>query len=300
VKILLTVNKTYRGFPDMGHWYLNLPLQELGHEVFWYDTVNPEEKNYGKIIESFKPDLIYCCLTGDHSIAPYEPWQEITRETESGRTKTFNWFCDDTWRFEHFSSRACHHFNVCSTPEPDYLERYKAIGYDNAISGTWHANSQFYPKKNFEEKDIDISFIGNITPNRKSFFDAINVPVKNVFGVSNEELFVTHTRSKVGVNLSTNDNDPQKKTQMKQRMFEIPAGGGLLLTEHHKAIQNFFEIDKEIVTFKTIDEFNKKSEFLSKNPKIVKKLAENGYKRFMSEHDSKVRLKKVLEEIEKC
>ena len=104
----------------------------------------------------------------------------------------------------------------------------------------------------------------------------------------------------MGINLSTNDNDPQRKTQMKQRMFEIPAGAGLLLTEHHEAIQNFFEIDKEIVTFRTIDEFKKKCEFLLKNPTVVKKIAENGYKRFMREHDSKVRLKEVLKEIGKC
>ena len=55
--------------------------------------------------------------------------------------------------------------------------------------------------------------------------------------------------------------------------------------------------DKEIITFKTIDEFNKKAKFLLENPRISEKLAENGYKRFMAEHDSKVRLEKVLGEI---
>ena len=284
----------------MGYWYLEMPLKKLGHEVFWYDTVDPENKNFSGIVEKFKPDLIYCCFTGDPSIAPCEPWQEVLKETQTGRTKTFNWFCDDTWRFDGFSSRACRHFSVCSTPEPDYLEKYKQLGYNNIILGTWHANSEFYKVKKFEQKNIDLSFIGNITPNRKAFFEEVGVPVENIFGVSNEKLFDAHTRSKIGINLSTNDNDPQRKTQMKQRMFEIPAGSGLLLTEHHDAIKDFFEIDKEIVTFKTIDEFNKKCDFLLKNPKIVKKIADNGYKRFIKDHDSKVRLREVLKEIEKC
>jgi spore maturation protein CgeB len=284
----------------MGYWYLYLPLKALGHEVYWYDTVNPEDKDYNKIIENFRPDLIYCCFTGDKLIAPYEPWREVQKETKSGRTKTFNWFCDDTWRFDNFSSKACHYFNVCSTPEPDYIKKYKAIGYDNIILGAWHVNSDFYPRMDFKDKDIDISFIGNLTPSRKSFFDISGIPIKNIFGVSNEELFSAHARSKIGINLSINDNDPQRKTQMKQRMFEIPAGAGMLFTEHHDAIQTFYEIDKEIITFKTIDEFNKKAKFLLKNPKIVEKLAENGYKRFMAEHDSKARIRKVMEEIDKC
>ena len=147
MKILLTLNKTYRGMPDAGHWYTYLPLKELGHEVYWYDTVNPPEKySYDKIIEHFKPDLIFCCMTGDRAITPYEPWEHIRRETVTGRTKTFNWFCDDTWRFDKFSKIACSCFTVCSTPEISYVDKYKKIGYNNILLGTWHANSDFYPK----------------------------------------------------------------------------------------------------------------------------------------------------------
>jgi spore maturation protein CgeB len=286
--------------PDMGYWYLYHPLVEMGHEVRWYDTVAPEETDYNKVIEQFKPDLIFCCMTGDFSIAPYEPWRTITNETQSGRTKTFNWFCDDTWRFDSFSNIACRSFNICSTPEPDYLDKYRSIGYNNIILGAWHANSSFYPKIDFKDKDLDISFVGNLTPSRKLFFDSAEISIENIFGVSNEELFSIYARSKIGINLSTNGNDPWKKTQMKQRMFEIPAAHSLLVTEHHDAIQYFYQIDKEIITFRTIDEFKKKCEFLFKNPTVVKKIAENGYKRFMREHDSKVRLKEVLKEIGKC
>jgi len=287
----------------MGDQYVYRPLRELGHEVVWYDTVDSEEGfgghgSYSKLVESFKPDLIFCCFTGNRHITPREPWEEVMRETETGRTKTFNWFCDDTWRFESFSSKTCGYFNVCSTPEPDYLQKYHSIGYKNIILGCWHANSKSFPLVSFENKDIDISFVGNLTPGRKQFFDMCQVPVKNVFGIPTEELFSVHSKTKIGVNLSVNDNDPYRKTQMKQRMFEIPAGQGLLVTQHHDGIENFYDIDKEIVTFKTIDEFNKKINFLSKNPKVVEKMAKNGHRRFIREHDSEVRLRKVLEKIE--
>ena len=298
MKILLTLNKTYRGLPDTGYWYTYLPLKELGHEVYWYDTVAPTEQySYSKIIEHFKPDLIFCCMTGDKGITPYEPWEEIAHETETGRTKTFNWFCDDTWRFDTFSREACHSFNVSSTPDPAYIEKYKSVGYNNIIVGMWHANSEFYPHIKFKDKDIDISFIGAPTPSRKMIFEASGVPIQNIFGVSMGELFLKHAQSKIGVNFSTNDNDPLQKTEIKQRIFEITAGAGLLFTQYHEGIERMFEIDKEIIIFKTIDELSQKAKILLDNPKYVQQLATAGHKRFMAEHDSKIRLAALIEQI---
>lgn len=302
MKILLTMNKTYRGLPDLGYWYFYEPLRELGHEVYWYDTVEPIEKDYSKIIEFYKPDLIFCCFTGNYNITPFEPWTEVIQETNSGRTKTFNWFCDDTWRFDNFSSKVCNYFNICSTPEPNYLEKYHKINYKNIILANWHANSKYYQKFDFYHKTIDISFIGNITQQRKKFFDHVSlpIPITNIFGITNEEMFLTHSKSKIGINLSRNDNDLYKKTQMKQRIFEVTAGNSLLLTEYHSGIEQFYEIDKEIITFKTIDEFNKKASYLLKKPKIIEQIANNGFKRFITEHDSKIRLATVLDKINKC
>lgn len=298
MKILLTLNKTYRNQPDMGYWYVYLPLRELGHEIYWYDTVSPVEQDYRKIIEQFKPDLIFCCMTGDHYIAPFEPWEEIKKETDSGRIKTFNWFADDTWRFETFSKTACHCFNICSTTEPSYVEKYRDIGYNNIIIGNWHANSVFYHRVSFQDKDIELSFIGSPNPHRDSFFGRIkNTPVERIFGISQEEMFKVHSRTKIGINLSVNANDIEMKTQMKQRLFEISAGGALLLTEYHKGIEEFFDIDKEIVTFVTPKECSEKAKILLKNPNILNNIAAAGHKRFLLEHDSKVRLRKLLQQI---
>ena len=303
MNILLTLNKTYRNQMDGGYWNVYLPLLELGHNVYWYDTVNPKEKDYKKIIKAFKPDLIFSCMTGDPHITPYEPWDEIIEETNSGRTKTFNWFCDDTWRFDSFSSKVCASFNVCSTPEPSYIQKYKDIGYNNILLGCWHINKDTYPNTLFEEKNIDLLFMGNPTSSRRQFLriaEKNNISITNIYGVSHEEMLEYYSKSRIGINLSINDNDPERKTQMKQRMFEVPAGRGLLLTQHHEALEHFYEIDKEIITFKTYDEFVKKTSFLLKNPKFVNKIANNGYSRFLKQHESKVRLKNVLEKIVKC
>lgn len=299
MKILLTANKTYRGVIDSTWWYFYLPLKQLGHEVLFYDTVLGGNKSYTNIIEDFKPDLIFCIMTGDLSIAPFEPWEQIKNETTTGRTKTFNWFCDDTWRFDSFSKLACSYFSVCSTPEEKYIKKYKDIGYENIIEANWHCNSSFYSPNKFEDRKSEISFIGNVTGNRKLFFDSVDSQVDIFSNISQEQMYECHCDSKIGVNLSVNDNDPDKKTQMKQRIFEVTAGGGMLMTQHHDGIERYYQIDKEIITFSSIDEFNKKIKFLIKKPKIVENIALNGYNRFIKEHDSKIRLKKVLDKIGK-
>jgi spore maturation protein CgeB len=299
MKILLTINKTYRGMLDSSYWYVYEPLMELGHEIHFYDTVDgdPSGKSYKQIIEEFKPDLIFCMMTGDPHITPNEPWRELDEETKSGRTKTFNWFCDDTWRFDNFSKIACKSFTVCSTPERGHLEKYHQIGYNNIIVGNWHANSKYYKPKPFKNREFDISFVGAPTNSRKSFFESTEAPIKYFFKLSQEELFAAHTKTKIGVNLSVNDNDPNKSTQMKQRIFEVPAGGGLLLTQYHPGIEEYYEIDKEIITFNSVQEYNKKVKFLLKNHKIIEFISNNGHKRFMREHDSKVRLANILEQV---
>tara|TARA_R110002012_G_scaffold116900_4_gene264746 strand:- start:5324 stop:6229 length:906 start_codon:yes stop_codon:yes gene_type:complete len=298
MKIILVTNKTYRGHLDGGWWYFYMPLLEMGHDVYFFDTVDPVEKDFKKVVETLKPDLIFCMLTGDLNIAPWEPWDQIKQETDSGRTRTFNWFCDDTWRYHSFSRKACVYFNVCSTPEPDYVRRYERAGYSNIVLGTWHSNISLYPKLSYQDKDIEVSFIGALNGLRKNFFEQHeDLPIDIFSNISQEEMYLTHARSKIAINLSINENDPQKKTQMKQRMFEIPAGKALLLTEHHPGIEHFFEIDKEIITFKSNKEFEDKIKFLNSKPKIAEAIALSGFKRYITEHESKIRLTKVLQQV---
>jgi len=315
MKILLTLNKTYRGLPDTGHWYTFEPLRELGHEVVWYDTVSPHVKDYDKVIEAFKPDLIWCCFTGNRAITPYEPWDSVKRETATGRTKTFHWFTDDTWRFDAKpmgSNVACHGFTACSTPEPGYVEKYKDCGYENIFLATWHANSKFYSPKEYSKRENEMCFLGGMNPTRESFFRRVAqldhvmsnedidkmLPIDLTRGLDTDEMFKFHSNTKIGINLSINHNDPDKKTQMKQRIFETAAGGGLIFTEYHEPIKEFFEEDKEMITFKTAEEFISKLRFLQKNQSIAEKIAQSGHKRFLAEHDSKIRLAKLLKQIE--
>jgi spore maturation protein CgeB len=296
LKILLVTNKLYRGNLDNGWLHFYLPLKEMGYEVEFFDTTSKDD-NLLKKVEDQKTDFVFCCLTGDKTIAPYEPWEELKYLTEKGNRIVFNWFCDDTWRYETFSKKAANHFTHYSTPEPSYVEKYKKDGLTNVILMNWHCNLSFFEKMAKPDRIYDISFIGYLNQHRKAFIEKSNIPVNTFSGLTHDELILKHLQTKIGLNLSINYNDIEKKTQMKLRMFEVPAAGGLLLTQHHDGIEQFYEIDKEIITFKNSYEYNEKLKFLLRNENIVKKISQNGYSRFLREHESKKRLSSLINQI---
>ena len=185
MKILLTTNKTLSNgkntWVDGGYYNVYLPLKDLGHEVYFWDTVKPEELNYQKVVDEFKPDLIFACITGDLSIAPSEKIavEKIAEITKKGNIKTFNWFCDDTWRFDNWSKNVCKLFTVCSTPEPECVQKYKDINYDNIIVGGWHTNYKYYPAESIEKK-YDVTFVGQINnPDRAVYIKFLKSPTQN-------------------------------------------------------------------------------------------------------------------------
>ena len=66
MKILLVINKTLSNskteWLDGGYWNLFLPLEKMGHNVRLYDTVRGVRAEFSKTVDTFKPDLIFCCM----------------------------------------------------------------------------------------------------------------------------------------------------------------------------------------------------------------------------------------------
>jgi spore maturation protein CgeB len=288
---------------DYAFWNFYLPLCSLGHDVAFFDTSIYGDRELQQLIEKKKPDLLFCIMTGDRNYCPNEPWKTIKQETDSGRTKTFNWFCDDAWRFDNFSSKFCWYFN-CLVTTDDLLDvdKYKKIGYDNAIYATWHANSDVY--SNLKSiKGSDLSFVGNLSGDRKQIFDLLinkGVNVNHFSNVSFEDMVWNYSRSLMGLNLSKNSNDKAGKLILKARPFEITAAGSMLLTQDAVGLSDCYKFDEEIVTFNTVSELIDKCNFLIKKPKIIETIAKKGHERFLKDHDSKVRLAKLLQKIDRC
>lgn len=286
-KILLVSPKTYRGRFDISFWNFYIPLLEMGYDVEYFDTFRQKAED----IDGSKYDLVFCILTNNPNFS--EPTSE---QLVSWDTITLNWFCDDSWRFWNFSLKVAHNFDYVVTTEPTFVEEYKKLDYENVILSNWHANPTVYIPSSY--KTHDVCFIGAPTQERLNFIAALeknDIPVKTFDRLlAFEDMCLEIASSKIALNFSKNENND--KTQMKARMFEVPALRTLLVTEYHPGIEEYYT-DKEIVTFKTEQEMINKVRFLLNKPNLIPVMSENGYSRFLKDHTSQKRLREVLDAV---
>jgi len=290
----ISANERFRF--DYAFWNFYMPLMSLGHDVHFFDTSLYGNEELRSKVAEFEPELLFCVMTGSQLYCPQEPWKAIKEQTDKGEIKTFNWFCDDSWRFETFSKIVCKAFTHCSTPEKRFIAKYKDIGYDNIIYAPWCANSELYSTLNCQ-KTRALSFIGSLRGDRKSYLDRLEKENWSVFSPDDssfEDMIWAYASSHIGLNFSKNSTG--EGTQMKARMFEVPASKAVLLTEYTEDLENCFDIGSEILTFTNEDELMDNIKIL-KDRDILDSIAQKGHERFLKDHDSKVRLKYVLGEV---
>ncbi len=79
------------------------------------------------------------------------------------------------------------------------------------------------------------------------------------------------------------------------RLFEATGMGACLVTDWKENLHTLFEPEKEVVTYRSADEFVEKVIYLLDNDKKCQKIASAGQKRTLKEHNYPNRMKELLE-----
>jgi spore maturation protein CgeB len=95
------------------------------------------------------------------------------------------------------------------------------------------------------------------------------------------EMFKALSRSKIGFN---SHGGVAGEYAANVRLFEVTGVGSCLLTDHKKNINDFFEPNKEVVTYKSSDECIEKVNWLLSHPNQLKQIAIAGQKRVLKDH----------------
>ena len=105
-----------------------------------------------------------------------------------------------------------------------------------------------------------------------------------VFGM---EMFKALSKSKIGFNIH---GDCAGDYAANMRLFEATGVGTCLLTDMKNDLNNYFEIDKEVVSFSSPDECIEKIKWLINNPEKCNEIAKNGQKKTLKDHNFKSRV----------
>jgi spore maturation protein CgeB len=166
VRILYAANRYDYGRPEQGYSFehnnLFDALVNMGNDILYFDFGTLMQslgrvgmnKRLREVVRSERPDLLFGVLFRD------ELDRNTMREISlSGETVTFNWFCDDHWRFENFSSLWAPCFNWVATTAQSAVAKYRAIGYEHAIKTQWACNPFSYRRLGLP-LTYDATFVG--------------------------------------------------------------------------------------------------------------------------------------------
>jgi len=261
-------------------WYKNFIKQGYVVEAVFYEDYSKVElqKEIIRRANAIKPDLIFFVLQKEQVTV------ETLEKLKQQGFFTINFFGDDQWRFDDFTSKFAPCFRACITTDKFSIEKYKRIGQKNIIRSQWASLSSDVACDSVVYK-YDVSFVGGISSYRKWFVSVLakrGIKV-HCFGsgwgngrVTYEQMEGIFQRSKINLNISNSVNydaryllssirvilgtlrsllkSGKNSSQIKARNFEIPVQGGFQLTDYVPTIEEYFEIGKEIVCFNNIDE----------------------------------------------
>lgn len=220
------------------------------------------------------PLVLYVPFTG---IITQDIADEIRKVAELGI-----FHLDDTWR-QKIVDRYREHCDWFTSSDPNFKWRYRGkdqakvrylpFGYDEISSATY--------QKPFDERDINISFVGAKNEYRGYVIDKLcKLGVKvECFGagwpagaVSQEDLFTIVGRSRFSLNLSNSSqwdarfltrhpiallrNLKSNKTieQLKARHLEVAALGACQLSFYSSGLERIFNIGDDIIVYPNIEE----------------------------------------------
>jgi len=186
-----------------------------------------------------------------------------------------------------------------------FLSQYKDANIDHlpfAASRCIHR-----PIKNEEKHDVII--VGSYRQDRMNVVKALSIKFDvGIYGEGWTEMGVRNHGQVNGIEHLRALNSGRiyisfSKTvagynNVKVGLFEAAACKICLVTEGFPEVYDYFEKDKEIITYSDINDLSKKITYLLGNEKVLENVTNKSYKRFLKDHTWEKRWTKVLSKIE--
>ena len=257
-----------------------------------------------EFVKAYKPEYIIHApvLSGIVTIA-------TLLELKKAGSKIVGYFYDDDVLYDSSSKYISPYLDYCVTlAHPDFVEKYAADGGNAFFSPALPMASDIFRKLQDNSKLYDVSFVGNQhVADRQLWIENLvkaGIDIELFGGVGSRKKVHYYkfveviNQSKINLHFSKNVINGELVDQLKGRVFEVTLCGGFLLCEYAPILEHLFEIDKEIVCFKTLEEAVEKINYYLKNDAEREQIAKNGYIRANKEYEGLKVVEKLFAEIE--
>ncbi len=245
-------------------------------------------------------DCLFCVMFTDQLLP-----EVLDKIRTRKRPITIAWGCDDHWRFDDYSRHWAPHFNWWVTTARSAVPRFKSIGYHKVIKSQWAVEPTVYHPVGMS-KDFAVSFVGQphgVRPQVMQFLHANGVPLA-VFGfgwaglqsrITHEQMVEVFSRSHISLNLS--NSSVMGESQIKGRVFEVPACRSLLLTDDADDLAAYYEPGEEIVVYDGPEDMLAKIAHYLTQTDECERIAAAGYERTLREHTWKQRFDAIFQRV---
>jgi spore maturation protein CgeB len=116
-----------------------------------------------------------------------------------------------------------------------------------------------------------------------------------------DDLVLMYSRARISLGFSVCGDslydDPEKIRQVHLRDFEAPMSGALYFVERQDELEDFYELEREIVTYSSREELLEKVRFYLGHPKEAERVRRAGHERARRDHTWRRRFGQLFEEI---
>ena len=86
----------------------------------------------------------------------------------------------------------------------------------------------------------------------------------------------------------------QLKSSANQRVFDVPAAEGFLLTDYRPGLEKIFEQDKEVVFYETTQDLEEKARYYMAHPEMRVRIARRAHERVLLDHTYTHRARELI------
>ncbi|UCD35463.1 MAG: glycosyltransferase family 1 protein, partial [Nitrospiraceae bacterium] len=94
--------------------------------------------------------------------------------------------------------------------------------------------------------------------------------------------------------INFNATSRQMPETVNQRVFDVPACGAFILTDHREVLKELFHVGREIITYRHRDEVPEIAKFFLRYPWERERVALRGRERVLKEHTYRHRLRSLI------
>lgn len=163
--------------------------------------------------------------------------------------------------------------------------------YEAAVLSRIIANRERVAILNELAEDYDVRFYTFGKDNSQ-----LSEKVKVCPGIScNNGISHVYQQSKINLNITLHCIE----TGLSQRVFDVMAAGGFLLTNYQEEIEDYFVPGEDLVVYHNMEELRYYVQYYLEHEEERKRIAENGRKKVLQYHDLHSRMQQVMELVQR-